>query len=248
MKTLFLSLMLCGSACAGPFFFGQQGAVSASEEPAAEFDPDSYGLTALRWYSTRTETGYGNGDSVGTMTDGGSASDNATQATSTAKPTWTSSVSGVPHPVLAFDGGDNLRTSSFTLAQPFTLVFVAKSTTTAANNTAIGSVSGFVGVAARTTGQWLQYSGGSLVYAGTSTDWTVIVAVFDGASSFVYANGTKSTGSPGAVGISGGMDLGAWNGGERFVGYGGEWILYSGAMTDGNAAALCSDLQTAWGL
>lgn len=250
MKTFIITLLACAQALGAGFFAAQQAVIGASSSVAAPFDPADYGTVAL-WGGARYETSYADNDAVGTLADFSGNSRTATQGTAAAKPTFKAagSVSGVSLATLYFDSSDYVPTTSFAQSQPFTIAVVARSATTAANNTAIGSSSGFVGVAARTTGSWLSYAGGGITYYGTSTGWSVIVSVFNGASSFTYVNGSKSTGSYGAGGISGGVSIGAWNtGSEKFNGHIGEWVVWSGALSDTDAAAACAALQADWGL
>lgn len=236
----------------GPFFFGQQGAVATRSTSA--FNPATYGAVAL-WGAARYETGYANNDAVGGVSDFSGNSRTATQSTAAAKPTFKAAgqVAGVSLPVLYCDGGDRLNTASFSaVASPYTIAFVAKSATTAASNAAFGSndPSNYIGVAARPSGKWLAYANGGIdLEGGTTTTWSVVVAVFDGASSFMYVNGAKTTGSPGTGTFSNGASIGAWRTTyEPFNGHIGEWVLWSEALTDSEASAACSALRTAWGL
>lgn len=249
MKTLLLlSLALCLRCFAPtPLFFGLNQAPSVAA--SADFDPTGYGLSVNGWWAPRKESGFADNDAIGSLTDWSGNSRTATQGTSTAKPTYKTGVSGVSLPVSYHDGGDYLTSTSFTQAQGYTMALVAKSASGGANNAPFGSAAGYTGLCARSDGKWLAYAGGSTTTYGTSTSWSVIVAVFNGASSFIYINGTKTSGSFGTSSLSSGVALGAWNGlGEPFVGHIGEWVLWSGAMSDANAAAACAALQTQWGL
>lgn len=253
MKTFILTLLACAKAIGSGFFAAQQGAIGGSEAPA-EFDPSDYGTVAL-WGGARYETSYADNDAVGTLTDFSGNSRTATQGTAAAKPTFKAAgtVSGVSLPVLYFDGGDRLNTASFTtLAQPYTIGFVAKSSTTAASNAPIGSnhPSNYNGVAARTSGAWLAYANGAVnLTGGTTTSWSVVIVVFNGTSSFMYVNGVKTTGSPGTVSFEFGAAIGAWRTSyEPFNGYIGEWVIWSTGLSDSEAASACAAMQSDWGI
>ena len=255
-----LSLLLCSALPAlhaGPFFFGQQGVVTsqgfAPPEPISSFDPADYGAVAL-WGGARYETGYANNDSVSSVADFSGNSRTASQGTAAAQPTFKAAgeVAGVSLPVLYFDGGDVLNTASFTtLTQPYTVAFVAKSATTAANNSPFGSNEGtsYTGISGRTTATWLAYANAAGFTGGTSTSWSVVVVVFDGSSSFMYVNGTKTTGNASTRSFVSGAAIGAWRATfEKFNGHIGEWVLWSEGLTDGEASAACAALQSDWGL
>lgn len=245
MTRILLSLLLTLSCYAPtPLFFAQNVATTSS------FNPNNYGLTAGGWWAPYKETGFADNDAIGTAVDFSGSSRNATQATVAARPTYKTGVSGVSRPVAYFDAGDFLATPGITQAQPITLVVVARASGVLANTVAFGVDGRFVGIAARTTGQWLIYGqNNGFSAAGPTTSWCVLVAVLNGSSSFAYINGTKTAGSGGTEGILPGYSLclGKWSG-ENFLGHAGEWIYYPGAMTDSNAAALCAKLQADWGL
>jgi hypothetical protein len=245
MTRILLSFLLALRCYApSPLFLLQNGATTSS------FNPNNYGLTAGGWWAPYKETGFADNDAIGTAVDFSGSSRNATQATVAARPTYKTGVSGVSRPVAYFDAGDFLATPGITQSQPITLVVVARASSLLANTTPFGVEGRYVGIAARTTGQWLIYTHtAGFVAAGPTTNWCAVVAVLNGASSFVYVNGTKTSGSASAEGILPGYSLclGKWNG-ENFLGHAGEWIYYPGAMTDSNAAALCAKLQADWGL
>lgn len=248
--------LVIGHCLAGPFFFGQQWAIEQGvvpPEPISGFDPADYGTVAL-WGGARYETSYANNDAVPSVADFSGNSRTASQGTSAAQPTFKAAgeVAGVSLPVLYFDGGYVLNTASFaTLTQPYTLAFVAKSATTAANNSPFGSNEGssYTGISARTSATWLAYANGAGFTGGTSTSWSVVVVVFNGSSSFMYVNGTKTTGDASTRSFVSGAAIGAWRSNyEKFNGHIGEWALWSEGLSDGEAAAACAALQSDWGL
>lgn len=157
-------------------------------------------------------------------------------------------VSGVALPVLSFNGSP-LATSAFSIGQPFSLAVVARAASSSSNQGVLGGGAQWVGISSRTNAMWLPYALGSLVHVGNALSWSVLVAVFNGASGFVYVNGVKTSGQFGTGGMTNGIRIGSWNGpNEPFSGHIGEWVAWDAALTDQNAAAACSSLQSDWGL
>lgn len=251
--TLWLTLPVFGASAVN----GVAGATSVNGITAggvngvtlsSPFNAANYGTVAL-WAGERYGSG-ADGSAVSSQTDYSGNSRTLTQAVGAAQPTRkTTGVTGVTLPVAQFDGGDVLNTSSFTQAQPLTIALVCRSTDGANINNPCGTVAGFsCGISARADATWLAYAGAGISF-GTSTSWSVIVAVFDGASSFVYVNGSKTTGNPGTGGFSAvGFQEGAWATSQNFLGYIGEVVMWNGALSDANAAAACASLRTDWGL
>lgn len=248
MKLTFLLSPLLAFACyaPSPLFFAQNGASAA----ATGFNPADYGPVAL-WSGARYETRFANNDSVDSLADFSGNGRTASQPTIGARPIWKAAgtVSGINIPVTYHDGGDFLATIGLVIPQPYTIGIVARSATAGAVNSVIGSGAGYTGISARNNGQWLSYAGVLSLYHGTTTNWTTAVAVFDGASSFVYDNGTKTTGDTGSYQLYGGIVLGAWNGGaEAFNGHVAIWVVWSDRLTDAQAAAACQKMREDSGL
>lgn len=237
--------ILVKSRAASPIFFGQNG-VSASAP--ADFDPTIYGLTTQGWWAARLESGLVDNDPIASLTDNSGNGRTVSQGTSSWRPTYKTGVSGVSLPVAYFDGGDYLQ-ATYTQAQSFTIACVAKCSGGAVYEAIVAGSPNDAGVYGWNSGSaWATYAGSSFTY-GTKSSWTVIVSVFNGASSFAYHNGTKVTGSPGATSISTLLLLGAGYGaGSKLTGYIGEAVIWSGAMSDANAAAACASIQSTWGL
>ena len=118
-----LILLAAVSLCAGPFFFGQQGALSVGA-PAA-FNPNDYGTVDL-WVAARKETGLSDGDAVSTATDWGALEKNLVQATEAAKPTYKTGILN-GQPVYRFDGVDDFFAAASALGVSWkTSIVVAK--------------------------------------------------------------------------------------------------------------------------
>jgi hypothetical protein len=121
MKTLILTLLVCVQACGAGFFAAQQAVIGGSETPA-EFNPSDYG-TVLAWFSLRKETGFSDGDSIGTLTDFSSQGKDLSQGTTAAKPLFkTSIVNG--HPAMLMDGVDDFLLASSSVGTDYKTVFV----------------------------------------------------------------------------------------------------------------------------
>lgn len=137
-------------------------------------------------------------------------------------------------PVIQFDG--YYGTATFTNAQPFTLSVAIQFTTWGGSPKVI-----FDGV---TTTVRLQRTAENkvLIYAGTNLEatlsasldnrWVVLAAVFNGANSAIYENGVlRASGNIGSANPTG-INVGADNSGtQSFIGYMGELMGVSGALT-----------------
>lgn len=132
MRTLLLiwSLVI-GHCLAGPFFFGQQGAVSAQivpPEPISEYTPNDHGPAAVKWWIAARKESFADGDAVATATDWSSSAINATQSTAANRPTFkTEIVNG--NAVFRADGvndGFVLASNPLSGATAATAMFVVK--------------------------------------------------------------------------------------------------------------------------
>lgn len=167
-------------------------------------------------YLPYLETGFADGDLIGTLHDYGSAGKDVTQ-TSTARPTYnTPCVSGKVsnRPCAALDGGDYMKSAAFAaaLTQPNLVCVVAAAASPATNKTYIDSESG--------TNRHLVYMQGSPVkvsgFAGTANatgnvnitanQYDLVCVKFNDATTLVTYNGTtssnKSTGSQTMTGVT----------------------------------------------
>lgn len=124
------------------------------------------------------------------------------------------------YPIVQFDGtDDNLRTGSYTLAQPLTIFAVIKSRVWVSADRILDGIGADRAV-------FTQYSAGSQysLYAGTAfacandpgatNVWHIVCLRFNGASSSIKINaGSAVTGDPGSTGLTDGRTIGShWNG------------------------------------
>ena len=210
MKNLFIVILTAWCACAGPFFFGQQGVVASHgflPPGPIEWGPPTANL--VYWLSARQETAFSDGDSVETPTDWSGAGNAPTQATSSRRPTYeTNVVNGLP--VFRFDGVDDrfdfsggaLDMANNQSGLTVYVVVIPATTTSAAQRNLVSISSGTsttqqrvlvsfsAGGGTTIGGRRLDTDGfstslGSFVYAG-GTAW-VVTALFDWANSDLYS-------------------------------------------------------------
>jgi hypothetical protein len=127
----------------------------------------------------------------------------ATQATLFNMPALTLSAIG-SLPGMTFAGNQYLQSSSISQAQPLTISGVAKRTTFADNDTVFNGASGATGLLfANTTGNMGIYAGGGVVIKTAAENaFHSAQAMFNGASSGLYVDGSNGTGDPGPSGYS----------------------------------------------
>lgn len=221
MKTLLLiwSLVL-GQCMAGPFFFGQQGAVATSGAAAY-----SWPASTLAAFESTSSGSLSDGDAIATLTSVYGAA-TITQGTAAARPIYKASGGSGGLAYWQFDGVNDQISGAITDTQSFTLAVICKRTGSAANNkTPIGDSGSYAGVSSRSAGGSPNtiglYAGSAVAPTGLNAigTWYLIVAVFNGASSQIYINGAAAaTGSPGTAGVGTGMCLGQWGGIEFWTG------------------------------
>lgn len=159
----------------------------------------------------------GQGDPVGSFTDGSGNNRHLAQATGTAKPTLTTDAGVV---CLSCDGGDFLTIAGFTLNQPNRVIVVSRL------NNLVNTPQIFVDGSLSTNrhaiyGQsatWRFQAGTGVQGSAWDADWHVFDAIFNGASSQLNIDGVlDASGDVGAQTMTG-VTIGARNDG------GGSWI------------------------
>lgn len=129
MKTLLLiASLLAGQCLAGPFFFGQQGAVAWQSSPTSQYTPVAHGAASVKWWIAARKESFADGDAVATASDWSSSAVNAMQSTSANRPTFkTGIVNG--NAVFRADGvndGFVLASNPLSGATAATAMFVVK--------------------------------------------------------------------------------------------------------------------------
>jgi len=206
---------------------------------AAPFDPTSIaGLTG--WWKADA-LALADGDPIVTWTDSCSTPHDATNATSSKRPTFKTAIqNGLP--VARFDGVDDyLKTGAFTVSQPITVFTVLSG----------GSASWF----GSTRLYWTNGLPGIQMYAGTvlnltgpnTTAFRQVSSVFNGASSQSWVNaaslGSGDAGSGGSSGvlIGSGDEVSVWSGDI------GEILMYNSVLSTTNRQAVEGYLKAKWG-
>lgn len=229
-------------------------------------EAEAYGLGAIRAvydaeHSTLLDAPAGSPavdtGAVGSVSDIGGGSQGALdQSNATERPTLAATGFLGSQPCILFDGGDVLELtggwSGGADAQPFTIVLVAQLGSNAGTYVLAGNGAGStVQIKAQGTTRWQ-------VTAGTTANSTdvpdtnphVLIAVFNGATTKLYKDGTEIiSGAGGSNGLNG-LAIGAANGGFFYMPSGSK-IAAAAAYTGDIGAAAISYIQAAatsrWG-
>ncbi len=222
--------------------------MAAGGGAAAAFDP----LSSITWHSAYWAedpdwTNPGDGNAVTSWRDG--SGNGRTLTPPGTGPIYTASTSGMNNrPALTYSSAVNRRLTSAsftTLAQTFSLVQICRYNSTGAHRTFDNSGIGTGRVIAATSGggAYLVFNGSVITPAppapGTARELDVFK--FAGASSWVEANGTRSsTFNPGTAGL-GGIGIGSDGASAHFTGDIAFVGVYAGDVT---ADAKWADFET----
>lgn len=220
----------------------------AASQLASSFSPLT--LSGLKgwWDASDTATITSAATLVSQITDKSGVGNHLLQSVDANKPkTGTRTQNGLN--VLDFDGNDLVACDIANISQPWT-VYVMH----ASDNPGSGQYQFW--------GQWAsgkstfyidvdvyRMYGGSAVVASSITEtsgFRFAAAVFNGASSKGYVDGSTFTGSPGA-GACEGVNLGSFSGAVGLDGVIGEAILCSAAHDDATVAQVRTYAQAKWG-
>lgn len=241
---------------------GRTVEISATGGGVTPKEPDDIsGLSA--WYDATTLTGLSDNDEISTWPDISGNSRDATQATSARRPHYKlAGINGMPSVFL--DGVSRVGlVTSYNIANPFSIFYVAQPQSTAgpqryiqgaSNNWLIGPYSG--------TWQW--YSGAFATTLGTPTvgrtiihgvtqasasgahflcDPTLSTTLFPIEPALVVSATRASPGAPGAMVIGGD---GAYD--DYPNGYVGEIVVYNRQLSYEEGAGLIMHLKDKWGI
>lgn len=207
----------------------------------------------VAWYKADAITGLADAAAVTTWADSSDNGRGATQATSGSRPTYRTNIIA-SKPVVRFDGTDDfLRTSTFSLSKPVTVVAVAKSAVTASvNHTYVDGVAGGELQLMKTGTPQYQLSLGGPVSATTvDTAFHIFVGIANGdADSKLWVGGGAPATGTTSLDSMGGITLGAYGtGGTNFLnGDIAEIIIYSGEMALADINDLGQHLATKYSL
>jgi hypothetical protein len=188
------------------------------------WDPSFLG-SALKWwveadvgaYKDAGSTLAANTESVQQWNDQSGNGHHISQSTSGLRPVFTTNVFGTK-PAIAFDGTDDVMfSSSWTLAQPFTVFMVYKYGSSLAGRYSDvftgDNTGGYLGA----TVQAVRSGGSSYIYAGTlepmaglavNTKYLFVVTFNGSSSGWAYNGSSLTTAGPGTLGIVNGVSIG----------------------------------------
>ncbi len=203
------------------------------------------------WDATRGITKDGS-DRVSQWNDLSGQGNHVTQSSGSVKPLWVAAASGTnSNPHLYFDGARQMASAAIgSVAQPRTQ-FVVTRATTAFGSTVVAMDGNASGTRSQIghNGTDLRIFSGSTVGAAYSgyQSTTVYSAVFNGASSQSWANGTSiATGDAGAHGWTGTTFGGTFVPGNFWVGNICEGLVFSGALSASDRQAIEAYLTAKW--
>lgn len=204
------------------------------------FSPSSIG--GMAWGYEADRLSGADADPIASWPDVSPNGRTVTQATGTAQPSLRlNQLNGLS--VVRADGGDSLVATGWTLAQPFTLFVVAKTTATdAVNRNLVSQASGPAAILRKNTSNQLNLAAATNLSdpdAMGNGAWFMAAATANGVSSRVALNGaTAVSGDAGTNGMTGVSVLGAWTG-DMYAAY-----AWSGALSNAQLNALAAYFKT----
>lgn len=187
-----------------------------------------FGASLARWWRASDLSAVGIGNQIASWTDAASGVV-AEQTIAQKRPTLQErTANGKTYLVAYFDGiDDGLQTSETTrYVQPNTVIAIVKTDAVATNQRIADSMQpSYRNLMDLVSSKWRMYSSAAVSTAeNATTNWTIVVAVFNGASSTIRSNGgTATTGNVGTTdnqGTSIGID------------YGGSQLPFKGDMVE----------------
>lgn len=215
---------------------------------AAPFDPSS--IAGLKLWLKADSLVLNDADPISTWTDSSGNGFNAT-ASGTARPTYKTAIQNT-QPVARFNGSTNgMNVAQIISAQPDTVIISAKAQTGTSGRMWDGiSGSGEQLFQLNASGFLQMYAGSAFVVDAVDHygAWHVFTAIFNGASTFSYLDGTQAaTGNPGTNAGATANYLG-WSGLTTFMtGDIGEVLVYDTALSSTNRGLVEAYLKSKWG-
>lgn len=213
------------------------------------FSPTDITWAAMFWAD---ELAGSDGDPVASWTDGSGNGRHATQATSGSRPVLrTAHASFNSQKVVEFDGtNDGLLTSSFDVAQPDTIVVVARVTNAASGPAIVDTLqdTGFRQlVQALNTSNYRMFAGAVANIAVFDANAHLLVTEWDGASSAFIKDGSSTSVNPGTQGLRA-LALGSTAGfGANMAGEIAFAAVKSGTLSAGEKSDLLAWAQSHYG-
>jgi Tfp pilus assembly protein PilV len=193
------------------------------------------------WYDAANTDQSVNGGAVATWFDKSGNGNNATQSVAADKPTYQSTGGPNSKPSIRFSSNDSLLTSSFSQAQPLTVLAVVKKRTNDSVQQWIYQAqnNGGPGMGYYPSSNTIYIHSGSYVSTGTSaaavdvTKYHMIIGTYNGGSSNLWVDGTQfGPNTAGSNQINSGLRFGtAYDGTAGLDGDIAEIIVYAGALS-----------------
>jgi hypothetical protein len=184
--------------------------------PYESWMPQALGDSLLVELDPDEIKGVAHGGAITTFVDGTGNGHDATQATALAKPTLdVDELNG--HNVVQFNGTTQYMTGSLTLAQPFTVIAVARIDN---NNSRIWAGGASTpAILSGSSGSEMFINGGGLSFAigEAESRYDIYQAFFNGASSTAEFNGTATSGDAYINGVGGTYAIGGGTGGASLA-------------------------------
>lgn len=155
-------------------------------------------------------------------------------------------------PAVWFDGAATyMSNSSLTVAQPYTLLVVARSSDTGTSRAVYGnSTQNAMLQSNYPAGIWVIYNGTALVNSTTPADTSlhVFAHVANSSASAIWVDGTKTAGNPGTAALGGPFVFGARSDSPSLVWNGPicEMIIYPSPLSDADINSTTTYLTNKW--
>jgi hypothetical protein len=223
---------------------------------ASAFDPTTYGT--VKWWVAARKESFNDGDAVGTITDWSSSAINATQATSSKKPTFKTSIVNAL-PIFRADGVDDTMAPASNPVSASTAVTLFMVMKDYADPPGAADSAPLIAWGTDSLNDHLPYSNGSVYYgfaaaarhamgdpATTLAQFNVITVISKSGGYTLWINGSQFyTSASNTVGMGSAPKL--FGNSTQWQGDLAEVIIYDGDIGSTNRAAVEAALKSLYG-